>query len=197
MGRGTTSVGAARQRHRARGDSGFRCKRRELPRGTGERFDHVWGADIDGSSDDSPAFDFAASGGQALLVWDDYSREQGRGTIRATLLGANGQVVRESSSLSPSESDVESPRLVSRQGGYWLAWLRVKWQPPKPAQLGHSNGLDVVDPEQPVLSPKARWIEVVPLDSTGVVAGEPLRISPEQAMVQGYDLQAGHEGDCS
>lgn len=154
----------------------------------------VWGADVDGSSDDSPAFDLAAAAGQALLVWDDYLREQGRGTIRANLLSGSGQLMRDLGSLSPAESDVESPRLVQHQSGYWLAWLRVEWERLKHSQGGAAPLLDVTDPEQPALTPKARWIEVVPLDPQGVVTGAPIRVSAADAMVQGFDLQSGHEG---
>jgi hypothetical protein len=154
----------------------------------------VWGADVDGSSDDSPAFDFAASGERALLVWDDYLREQGRGTIRGNLIAANGQLIRDLESISPPESDVELPRLVPHAGGYWLAWLRVKWQPSKDVRTSSSAGLDVVDPEQPVLTPKARWVEVVPLDTSGAVTGAVQRVSSAESMVQGYDLQSGHDG---
>lgn len=154
----------------------------------------VWGADIDGSSDDSPAFDLAATGGRALLVWDDYLREQGRGTIRATLLSGTGELVRDLGSLSPVESDVESPRLVQHQSGYWLAWLRVEWEPLKVSKDNAPVLLDLADPEQPALTPKARWIEVVPLDQAGAVTGAPLRVSSTDAMVQGFDLQTGHEG---
>lgn len=154
----------------------------------------VWGADVDGSSDDSPAFDIAASGERALLVWDDYSREQGRGTIRANLLTEAGQLQRDLGSLSPTESDVELPRLVQRRGGYWLAWLRVEWQTQNAKAVAPSEALQVVDPEQPVLTPKARWIEVVPVDTAGAVTAAPVRVSKVDAMVQGYDLQAGHEG---
>jgi hypothetical protein len=153
----------------------------------------TWGAELDGSSDDSPAFDFASSGGQALLVWDDYSREQGRGTIRGSLLGERGELVRDVGYLSPLDSDVESPRLAQRADGYWLSWLRVKWQQSKTLTTGNQTP-DGLEAEQPVLTPKARWIEVVPVDKHGGLIGAAIRVSPPDAMVQGYDLQSGHEG---
>lgn len=158
-----------------------------------------WGADLDGSSDDSPAFDFAASEGKALLVWDDYVREEGRGAIRGVSLGANGQLARDLGRLSPADSDVEGPRLARHKNGYWLAWLRVDWVPrtkgQKPAApISTPTTPAVVDGEQSALEVAQRWIEVVPLDLDGNVTAQPLRVSARDAMVQGFDLEAGHAG---
>lgn len=160
-----------------------------------------WGADLDGSSDDSPAFDFAASEGKALLVWDDYVREEGRGTIRGVSVGPTGQLARDLGRLSPADSDVEGPRLARHKNGYWLAWLRVDWTPkPKGALPGGPQtstaapGPAAVDGEQAALEMSHRWIEVVPLDLDGNVTAQPLRVSATDSMVQGYDLEAGHGG---
>ncbi len=159
-----------------------------------------WGADLDGSSDDSPAFDFAATGNKALLVWDDYVREEGRGTIRGMAIGSDGQVVRDLGRLSPADADVEGPRLARHKNGYWLAWLRVDWTPKakgaKSAATPSSNVTlaPVVEGEQAALEMSQRWLEVVPLDLDGNVVGQPQRVSPADAMVQGFDVEAGHGG---
>lgn len=154
-----------------------------------------WGANIDGSSDDSPAFDLSASGGKALLVWDDYVREEARGTVAGVTLGPDGQVVRSLGRLSPPSSDVEGPRLARHRNGYWLAWLRVEWAPKAKGSgvPGPATAVPVAD-EQAALQVSERWIEVVPLDLEGTVSGEPIRVSGADAMVQGFDLEAGHEG---
>src|SRR5690606_13427836 len=52
---------------------------------------------------------------------------------------------------------------------------------------------DVAD-EQPALEVSQRWIEVVPLDLDGNLTSQPLRVSDADAMVQGFDLEAGHGG---
>lgn len=154
----------------------------------------TWGADLDGSSDDSPAFDFAASAGKAVLVWDDYVREEARGAIRGVLIGPNGALVRDLGRLSPGSTDVEAPRLAKHKNGYWLAWLRVAWEAKaKPAKTA-PTAAPAPDPDQAALEVKQRWIEVVPLDLDGTVTGEPLRVSAADAMVQGFDLEAGHGG---
>jgi hypothetical protein len=157
-----------------------------------------WGADLDGSSDDSPAFDFAASEGKALLVWDDYVREEGRGVIRGVSVSATGQVARDLGRLSPADSDVEAPRLARHENGYWLAWLRVNWTPrpvgAKPPAPATAPKLVAADSEQAALEMSQRWIEVVPLDLDGNLSAQPLRVSATDAMVQGFDMEAGHGG---
>lgn len=154
----------------------------------------AWGEELDGSSDDSPAFDLAATAGKVLLVWDDYDRERGIGTIRGTLLGAEGAVVKKMSRISPETTDAEGPRLARHKNGYWLAWLRVAWQPKENAikNLAQSGGDPGVD--EAVVEAKQRWIEVLPLDTDGNPTGVPQRVSDMDAMVQGYDIQSGHDG---
>lgn len=154
----------------------------------------TWGADLDGSSDDSPAFDFAASAGKAVMVWDDYVREEARGAIRGVLIGPGGELVRDLGRLSPAGTDVEAPRLARHKDGYWLAWLRVAWEAKSKSAKPTPVTAPARDPDQAALEVKQRWIEVVPLDLGGNVTGEPLRVSPADAMVQGFDLEAGHGG---
>jgi hypothetical protein len=153
-----------------------------------------WGAELDGSSDDSPAFDFAATAGRAVLVWDDYDRVQGRGTIRGVQLGPNGRVLKDLGNLAPETTDAEGPRLARHGNGYWLAWLRVAWEPRGNVNQVPAHLTGIPEPEGAALKVTHRWIEVVPLDSDGNLAGVPLRISPVDAMVQGFDLEAGHGG---
>lgn len=153
----------------------------------------TWGADLDGSSDDSPAFDFAASAGKAVLVWDDYVREEARGAIRGVLIGPSGELVRDLGRLSPQDTDVEAPRLAKHKNGYWLAWLRVAWEAKSKLSKLPATA-PAPDPDQAALEVKQRWIEVVPLDLDGNVTAEPLRVSAADAMVQGFDLEAGHGG---
>lgn len=153
----------------------------------------TWGADVDGSSDDSPAFDVAATGGKALLVWDDYDRSLGRGTVRGVVLGPDGRISKDLNHLSPDTADVEGPRLTKHENGYWLAWLRVVWTP-KTAGPNTLPTAAAPDSEGAALQVKERWIEVVPLDPDGNLTGQPLRVSAADAMVQGFDLEAGHGG---
>lgn len=153
----------------------------------------TWGADVDGSSDDSPAFDLAATGGKALLVWDDYDRSGGRGTVRGVLLGPDGQISRDLDHLSSDTADVEGPRLTKHEHGYWLAWLRVVWTPKTKGPVAAPTTV-APDSEGAAVQVKERWIEVLPLDLDGNPSAEPLRVSAADAMVQGFDLEAGHGG---
>src|SRR5690606_38002961 len=109
--------------------------------------------------------------GKALLVWDDYVREEARGTIRGVSFGRDGQIARDLGRLSPADSDVEGPRLARHEHGYWLAWLRVQWAPKAKGAAAPgviaTNVEPVVDEEQPALEVSRRWIEVVPLDLEG------------------------------
>ena len=44
------------------------------------------------------------------------------------------------------------------------------------------------------MRPSQRWIEVLPLDEQGRAVGEAMAVSSRDAMVQGFDMQAGHDG---
>jgi hypothetical protein len=83
---------------------------------------------------------------------------------------------------SPEGSDAESPRLLSRPGGFWLAWLARKVEE-------DTNAI-----EGPGESRAYRWVEVTTLDAYGGSAGPVRRVSSEKGRAVGFEL-ATHDSE--
>jgi hypothetical protein len=143
---------------------------------------------IEGTSvqqaDESMAFDVAWGESGGLVTWDedapprldasvrrDTYAPEGRGFVKVQALGADARRV-----ASPESSDAESPALIARPGGYWLAWL---------ARRAEDDGYEV---ESPGEKRAFRWVEVVPLDAKGDPAGPVRRVSPEKGRAMAFEL---------
>lgn len=156
-------------------------------------------AAIPQQSDESLAYDVAWPEGQGteasapLVAWDEDAPPStdmtkvpilgvpDRGVVKVQL-GADGAKARVA---SPETSDAESPRLVPRKGGYWLAWLARK-----PDVREGDGG---VRAEGPGEHRAFRWVELVALDAKGEAVSPVRRVSPERGRVVAFDL-AGASG---
>lgn len=143
-------------------------------------------------ADESTAFDVAWTGdGAALATWDEDapSRLDGgmpgapdRGFVKVQALSVAGSPVAPSKEnlprrvASPDTSDAESPRLVARPGGFWLAWL---------ARRAEEDGHTV---EAPGEKRAFRWVEAVALDARGEPAGPVRRVSPTSGRAAAFEL---------
>jgi hypothetical protein len=143
-------------------------------------------------ADESTAFDVAWTGdGAALAAWDEDapSRLDGgipgvpdRGLVKVQTLSVAGSPVAPPKDnpprrvASPDTSDAESPRLVARPGGFWLAWL---------ARRAEDDGHTV---EAPGEKRAFRWVEAVALDARGEPAGPVRRVSPTSGRAAAFDL---------
>ena len=146
----------------------------------------TWGSEIDGGRDEASGFDVAATADGALLVWDDFISERAMGAIVGASLDHEGHIRGGLRQFSPPASDAEAPRVAAHAGGYWLAWLSVSLQPAEEVTASHSEPM--------AMRATRRWIEVLRLDAAGQPQGEPITASSPDAMVQSFDLQAGHDG---
>jgi len=134
-------------------------------------FDVAWPRDDD-KGDRSP-----------LVAWDeDAPLASGqlaadRGVVKVALAteGAKARIA------SPESSDAESPRLLARPGGFWLAWLARKVEPVDDAGASHAA-------EGPGERRAYRWVELVALDAKGEAASPVRRVSPEKGRVASFDL---------
>ncbi|MBS2017166.1 MAG: hypothetical protein JST00_30050 [Deltaproteobacteria bacterium] len=148
-------------------------------------------------SDESLAYDIAwpEGDGAPLVAWDedappstDVSKVPvvglpDRGIVRVQLAaeGAKSRVA------SPESSDAESPRLLPRRGGFWLAWLARR---PEPREDGG------VRAEGPGEHRAFRWVEIVALDAKGEATSPVKRVSPERGRVVSFELaRSGNETD--
>lgn len=144
---------------------------------------------------ESSAFDIAAQGGSALLVYDDWAAAANHGQIFAARIGndapqAGARI--EGQAVSAPLVDAEAPRITARPGGYWLAWL---------VNAMNAGSGRVYDPGDGVQEGTrtssaygARWLSIVALDATGKVSSEVRRLTGRQERVVGFDLTLGPSG---
>lgn len=159
----------------------------EVSRFEGEAF--VRQGAIVQQADESLAFDIAwpdpfaaatAAPTVPLVAWDeDAPLVAGqlladRGVVKVQL--ATGSKARVA---SPDATDAEAPRLLSKRGGYWLAWLARKPEPTEDAGAA---------PEGPGERRSYRWVELVSLDAKGEPTSPVRRITPEKGRVASFDL---------
>jgi hypothetical protein len=139
-------------------------------------------------ADESTAYDVAwGDGDVALAAWDEdapprrdaSSPEQAeRGFVKVQVATGDGRP----RVASPEASDAESPRLIARPGGFWLAWL---------ARRAEEEAYAIEGPGE---RRAFRWVEAVPLDAHGEAAGPVRRVSPEKGRAVAFEL-ARHGGD--
>ncbi len=142
-----------------------------------------WGATLRTGRDDSHAFDVALGETHLVVVWDELDKPKGHSVIRlAAATGAGAPVV---SLASPPKTDAEAPRLVTRDGGFWLAWIAHA-----PLELPRGESADGGDEDERV----ARWLEIVPLDAAGKPTAEPRAVTERTGTLSAFDLAAAPEG---
>jgi hypothetical protein len=130
--------------------------------------------------DESTAYDVAWSGAAGLAAWD----EDAPANVDAGKVGADRGFVKvqrigdgsRPRVASPETTDAESPRLLARPGGFWLAWL---------ARRPEEELYGVEGPGEPRAF---RWVEVIPLDARGEAAGPVRRVSPERGRAVAFEL---------
>jgi len=150
-------------------------------------------------ADESTAFDVAwTDDGAALAAWDEDAppRPDGgagipgapdRGFVKVQALSVAGSPVAPPKDnpprrvASPDTSDAESPRLVARPGGFWLAWLARRVE-----EDGHTI-------EGPGEKRTFRWVEAVALDARGEPAGPVRRVSPTSGRAAAFELSVRGE----
>ncbi|MBX3182301.1 MAG: hypothetical protein KIT72_09395 [Polyangiaceae bacterium] len=149
----------------------------------------TWGALPRIGNDESQAFDLGLGATRGVLVWDEFRKEDGHGTLWSLTFGLDDPgSVTPARLVSVKGADTEAPRLISRDGGYWLAYVAhargERRQGGKP-----SPDIDL----ESLVELGERWVELMRLDESGVRVGEPLRVSRGgHALV--FDLAPGPDG---
>ncbi|MDC0680012.1 hypothetical protein [Sorangium atrum] len=155
--------------------------------------DHVtWGAELAEGRDESLALDIAASGERAVIVWDDVTRDGKRSRIM--LASADVGTLRSVTSARPvsqPSTDAETPRVIGRPGGYWLAYIARAEEPARKAAAKKDDGDEDTAAAGETIA--HQWIEVVPLDETGALTATPRAVTPKNGHVLAYDLTLGED----
>lgn len=143
--------------------------------------------------DESNVFDLATTdGSRVLAVWDEGVADLQHGRVLGAVVSMDVSQPPPLSGvpLSAQGVDAEAPRLSSRPGGYWLAWLVNLGMPGSKARI-YDPGRD----DEPTPAPYGeRALEVVPLDVEGVPMGSALRVGEGRRGLVGYDLTTAPGG---
>jgi hypothetical protein len=145
----------------------------------------TWGPEVSEGRDESLAVDVATSGERGVLVWDDVSKDGKRTMVMiesfdAETMKSDGK----SHPISSPKNDAEVPRLTTRPGGFWLAYV-VVGEGKKPRDEDHGLGGEAIQP---------RWIEVVPLDEKAEPVGLPRAVTPKDGHALTFDIEASEDG---
>jgi hypothetical protein len=141
----------------------------------------TWGATVHQKGGESQAFDIGIDEKKGLVVWDE---DGPRGGIiqASTLDPANIGAASMPRTISSQEKDVESPRLIARPGGYWLAYVAQR--------AGDADS----DAHYVAEEMGFRWIEMVALDANGSPSAPGRPVSPTDGHVLVFDLIPAADG---
>lgn len=151
--------------------------------------------ELEQGRDESLAFDVAPGSSAMVVTWDDVTKDGKLARVLAATLDAAGKKrVGGPVVVSRKEVDAETPRVVPRAGGFWLAYIaRKSLALPKKDddrvldrnEKGDRYAAEKIDPS---------WLEVLPLDERGAPTGAPRAITPESGHVLSFDLATRPDG---
>jgi hypothetical protein len=151
-----------------------------------------FGPEITGVRHDS-TFALEVSGDRALLA---YAAEvAGKIRVYGMLVDpANLKNKLAPEPLSAPGTDVDSPRLAERKGGYWLAVARSLDAPKTKAKSHPSDAGSEPDDQDSLLDIGTRRIELTKLDAQGKAASSALVVTAPGARPMSFDLAAAADG---
>lgn len=164
--------------------AGFTIKLGSVALASGEA---EWGYELSKLGKTVTAVQLAANGARGVLVFQGEDKSGSR-LLLGTFAAASG--LKEPFEVRALDvKDAETPRLVTRPGGYWLSWVRSLPEPKKPAAPAPSNDPATSDPEErELLDVGLRVLEVAKLDEQGKAMGAARRVGEPRRQVILYDV---------
>jgi hypothetical protein len=175
--------------------------------------DVTWGIELAEGRDESLALELAASGPRALVAWDDVTHDDKRSSIiLASFDVASMRSVTSARPVSSPRIDADTPRLVARPGGYWLAYIARAAEVKRPAKAESrpsptSTSTQGEPGKADPLKDGARdegdesgetidnaWLEVMPLDENGAPTAMPRAVTPKNGHALAFDIELGDGG---
>jgi hypothetical protein len=151
--------------------------------------------EIDQGRDESLAFDFMRGKEALVAVWDDVTKDGKLARVLGSTLDLEAkQATGSPTVLSRKGYDAETPRVVAREGGFWVAYIaRKALEVPKRDDdealdrnpKGDRYAAEKIDPS---------WLELVPLDATGRPTAKPRPVTPETGHVLSFDIATTPDG---
>ncbi len=143
------------------------------------------------SRDASFGFDGTMGPGGGFVVWDEDVPKAARGEVRSVALGPTGAIASVPIVLTPESSDADTPKVIARQGGAWVAWIARRVEGPLDA--GKSPVRDPKHLEGPGELPAFTWVEVAAIDTAGAVVAPARAVTKLRGRVGDFSL--GVAGD--
>jgi hypothetical protein len=135
-----------------------------------------FGAAVAWDEDRAPA----ARPGPSRAAAANDGKDLARGVVRLALLSPDLRAVLRLDTVSPETSDAEGPKVLARDGGFWIGWIARRAEP----ILGDSDA----ELEAPGEARVFRWVEVMALDAQGKPAGPVRRLTPSLGHVSGFEM---------
>lgn len=159
----------------------------------------TWAGGLDPIHGRSEVFDVGVGEALGLAVWQEFDKATRKGVVRGATFGLGAlPAPSRSRMLSPSQLDVEAPRLARRPGGFWLAWLEYPPAPRAGGQqpIGASPPAPVPsEPEaRPLLELGPRVLAALPLDTKAIAVGNAIALTPPSSRVVAYDIADAADG---
>ncbi|MSP25506.1 MAG: hypothetical protein EXR75_10145 [Myxococcales bacterium] len=153
------------------------------------------GLDLKQARDESTAFDLASGPSVAIAVWDDVTKDETLARVVYAVLSADGsKLIKKSRAVSSHDVDADTPRIVARPGGFWLAYIGRKRR---------DLPVDSDDPALERTKDEERYsaeridpsfIDVLVLDEHGELSGAARTITPPTGHALGFDLALRADG---
>lgn len=158
------------------------------------------GGEISVLGNPSTVFSLAVNADRGVLVWD----QQQAHSENTEIAGATFSVQSLSPPAKPTVfsnrlANADSPHVLTRAGGYWLAWVQAgpekkpasKQAAPNPApKTNRSEPEDHLD----LVDLGTRELRALQLDTAGNPLGKPLRIADGVSHVVAYDMNLLDDG---
>lgn len=151
----------------------------------------VWGQELQEGWDPSTGFDVALCSGNGLLVWDQGPRASDRSEIRVSSFRETDVKALSDPKVVSGKLSAESPRVVARPGGFWLAWIARALGPPGGAQ---SHRAQASAEAELALDLGYGSLQVVGLNAAGVPDGDPVQVTAGSSHVLAFDIEAAPDG---
>ncbi len=162
------------------------------------------GPDVSVSENPAAAFPIATNADRGIVVWEEPDKNTEKGQIVAASFTVQSLVIpKKLSTMSDRNADAESPQVISRPGGFWLAWVQSDTTSARDPQAkasrsttgrGTQKSTAADDSTLPAVDLGTRELYAIAVDLAGRAIAKPLRITQGSAHVVAYDLTALVDG---
>ena len=159
------------------------------------------GGEIPVVQNPATVFSLAVDGDQGVLVWDQADRGTENNQIALAAFSVQSLALpTKPQILSSKHGDADSPNVIARPGGYWVAWIQAGASGARPppgkgaTTPSHAKGESTDDDNLKLVDMGTRELQVLTLDAKGRPLGKPVRVSEGASHVVAYDMNLLDDG---